>query len=56
VFHSEAPWYVVPADHKWFRNWAVAHLLLETFEEVAPQYPVPNLDLPALRAALAPPN
>jgi PPK2 family polyphosphate:nucleotide phosphotransferase len=51
-----APWYVVPADHKWYRNWAVSHLLLETFEEMAPQYPVPILDLPALRAALEPPN
>jgi len=34
-----APWYVVPADHKWYRNWAVGNILLETLEELDPQYP-----------------
>ncbi|WP_375388684.1 PPK2 family polyphosphate kinase, partial [uncultured Amnibacterium sp.] len=32
-----APWYVVPADHKSYRNWAVAQLLRETLEELDPQ-------------------
>jgi polyphosphate kinase 2 (PPK2 family) len=27
-----APWFVVPADRKWYRDWAVAHLLRETFD------------------------
>jgi PPK2 family polyphosphate:nucleotide phosphotransferase len=27
-----APWYVVPADHKWHRNWVVSNILLETLE------------------------
>ncbi len=49
-----APWFVVPADRKWYRNWAVTNLLLETLEDMAPVYPEPPLDLPALRAALAP--
>lgn len=49
-----APWYVVPADRKWYRDWAVSHLLLETLEELDPQWPSrPDLDLPGLRAALA---
>jgi len=26
-----APWYVIPSDRKWYRNWAIAALLLETF-------------------------
>src|SRR3954470_4456331 len=26
-----APWFVVPADRKWYRNWAVGRLLVETF-------------------------
>ena len=34
-----APWYVVPADKKWYRNWAVSHIVIETLEEMAPQYP-----------------
>jgi PPK2 family polyphosphate:nucleotide phosphotransferase len=50
-----APWYVVPADRKWYRNWAVAHLLWETLEEMDPKYPEPDFDvateLARLRAA-----
>ena len=47
-----APWYVVPADRKWYRDWVVSGLLTETFEEMAPDYPEPELDLDALRAGL----
>ncbi len=36
-----APWYIIPADHKWFRNWAVSRLLIETLTEMDPQYPQP---------------
>jgi PPK2 family polyphosphate:nucleotide phosphotransferase len=52
---DEAPWYVVPADRKWYRNWAVGRLLLETLVEMAPEYPRPALDIPALKARLMPP-
>jgi PPK2 family polyphosphate:nucleotide phosphotransferase len=51
-----APWYVVPSDHKTYRNWAVAELLRETLAELDPQYPQPELDVAALRARLAPPH
>jgi len=47
-----APWYVVPADRKWYRNWAVGRLLLETLEELDPHYPEPELDDAALERAL----
>ena len=50
------PWYVVPADRKWYRNWAVATLLLETLEQVDPSYPPTDLDVAALKRRLAPPN
>jgi PPK2 family polyphosphate:nucleotide phosphotransferase len=40
-----APWYIVPADRKWYRNWAVSALLAETLEEMAPQYPPPSYDV-----------
>ena len=54
---AAAPWYLVPADRKWYRDWALAHLLLETLAELDPQYPPrPDLDLPALRAALLAPE
>ncbi len=48
-----APWYVVPADRKWYRMWAVGRLVLETLRELDPQFPTrPELDLPALRERL----
>ena len=49
---EQAPWYVVPADRKWYRNWALAHLLLETLEELQLTWPQPELDLDGMRAAL----
>ncbi|HSL09955.1 MAG TPA: polyphosphate kinase 2 family protein [Actinomycetota bacterium] len=48
-----APWYVVPADRKWYRNWAIAQLLLETLEDMDPRYPPSTLDVPRLRKRLA---
>jgi PPK2 family polyphosphate:nucleotide phosphotransferase len=47
-----APWYVVPADRKWYRNWAVAHLLWETLEDMDPKYPEPDFDVTAELAKL----
>ena len=40
-----APWYIVPADHKWYRDWAVLNVLVETLRAMDPQYPKPALDL-----------
>jgi len=45
---SWAPWYVVPADDKDYRNWAVASVLIETLEDMDPKYPQPKLDIPRL--------
>ncbi len=41
-----APWWIVPSDHKWVRDVAVATLLLETFRSLDPQFPPadPSLD------------
>jgi PPK2 family polyphosphate:nucleotide phosphotransferase len=36
---AHAPWYVVPADHKWFMRVAVAAVLVDTLAEIDPQYP-----------------
>ncbi|MFF1495205.1 PPK2 family polyphosphate kinase [Streptomyces sp. NPDC058304] len=47
-----APWYVVPADRKWYRNWAVSKLLLEHLEEMGPRYPEAGFDVEACRARL----
>ena len=42
---QDAPWYVVPADHKWYRNYAVTRLLVEALERIDPQYPAGDFDL-----------
>ncbi|MGI5366696.1 PPK2 family polyphosphate kinase [Streptomyces iakyrus] len=49
---SYAPWYLVPADHKWYRNWAVSTLLLEHFEELDPRYPKADFDVAECRKRL----
>lgn len=43
-----APWYVVPADHNWVRNLAVAKILLATMNEIDPHFPAPD---PAVKSA-----
>jgi PPK2 family polyphosphate:nucleotide phosphotransferase len=40
-----APWYVIPSDRKWYRNWAIAALLAETLDELDPQFPAPDYDV-----------
>jgi PPK2 family polyphosphate:nucleotide phosphotransferase len=41
---DEAPWYVVPSDHRWFRDLAVGQVLVAALEELKPQYPAPAID------------
>ncbi|WP_418959662.1 polyphosphate kinase 2 family protein [Streptomyces tritici] len=47
-----APWYLVPADRKWYRNWAVSTLLLEHLEALDPAYPPGNFDVAGSRKRL----
>jgi PPK2 family polyphosphate:nucleotide phosphotransferase len=47
-----APWYVIPADDKAYRDWAVSKILSETLDEMNPKYPSPKLNIPALRKRL----
>jgi PPK2 family polyphosphate:nucleotide phosphotransferase len=42
---DRAPWYVIPANRKWFRNLAVAEILADTLDELEPSYPEPAEDL-----------
>jgi PPK2 family polyphosphate:nucleotide phosphotransferase len=48
----QAPWYVVPADRKWYRNWAVANILLAHLAEFKADYPPADFDVEAQREAL----
>jgi PPK2 family polyphosphate:nucleotide phosphotransferase len=40
-----APWYVIPADRKWYRNWAVAQLLIERLRALDLEWPAANYDI-----------
>ncbi len=42
---ADAPWYVVPADRKWYRNWAIGRILVETLERMDPRFPKPETPL-----------
>jgi PPK2 family polyphosphate:nucleotide phosphotransferase len=47
-----APWHVVPADRKWYRNWAITNLLLEQLETLGLRWPEARYDVAAERAKL----
>ena len=49
-----APWYIVPADDKPFRDWAVSRILLETLRAMNPRVPMPKLNVPSLIRQLPP--
>jgi PPK2 family polyphosphate:nucleotide phosphotransferase len=49
---SAAPWYVVPADRKWYRDWAVATLLRDTMADLDLHYPPADFDVATERARL----
>ncbi len=41
-----APWYIIPADKKWYRNLVISEIIVDTLEKLNPEFPVPaeNLD------------
>ena len=53
---EHAPWYVIPADHKWFMRMAVADIVVSTLEKLKPEYPTiteeKRRELEAARKAL----
>jgi PPK2 family polyphosphate:nucleotide phosphotransferase len=42
---KHAPWYIIPANHKWFRNLAVSKIVVETLESLNMKFPEPTVDL-----------
>lgn len=42
-----APWFVVPSDRKWYRNWAITQLLLEHLQALDLQWPAADFDVKA---------
>ena len=50
---DHAPWFVVPADRKWYARLAVQHLLLEALEDIDPHWPAATFDVEAEKKRLA---
>ena len=48
-----APWYVVPADRKWYARLAVQRLLLDALRNIDPQWPAADFDIDVERERLA---
>lgn len=40
-----APWYIIPANTKWFRNFVVAQIIVNTLESMKLTFPKPNFDI-----------
>lgn len=45
----EIPWYIIPANRKWFRNLAVSHIIVETLEAMRMKFPPPAIDVKKLK-------
>ena len=46
---AEAPWYVIPSNHKWFRNLAVSQILADTMADLGLAFPPPSVNLADIR-------
>ena len=42
---KDAPWYVIPANHKWFRNLAISQIIVDTMEDMGLKLPPTRVDL-----------
>jgi polyphosphate kinase 2 (PPK2 family) len=46
---DHAPWFIIPANKKWFRNLAVSHIVTETLEDMDPKFPKPTVDISKIK-------
>jgi PPK2 family polyphosphate:nucleotide phosphotransferase len=46
---QHAPWFIIPSNHKWFRDLAISHIIVRQMEEMDMQLPKPTVDLPEIR-------
>ena len=47
---KDAPWYVIPANHKWFRNLAISQIIVDTMEGMGLQTPPTRVNLQEIAA------
>jgi hypothetical protein len=46
---ARAPWFVIPSNHKWFRNLTVSQIVADAMEDLRMSYPKPTADLASIR-------
>ena len=46
---KRAPWYIIPANHKWFRDLAISSIVVDTMDEMGLKLPSPRVDIAAIR-------
>lgn len=49
---DNAPWYIIPADHKWYARHAITEIISRTLADMNPQWPKPTYDVEAERARI----
>ena len=47
--HKHAPWFIIPADHKWYRNVAISEILVNAIGRLKMKYPKPTFDPSKIR-------
>jgi PPK2 family polyphosphate:nucleotide phosphotransferase len=50
---KDAPWFIIPANQKWFRNLAVSQIVIETLESMKMKTPQPTVDISEIRKLIA---
>jgi PPK2 family polyphosphate:nucleotide phosphotransferase len=46
---QHAPWFIIPSNHKWFRNLAISRIVAETLEALNMKFPAPTVDINEIR-------
>lgn len=46
---DHAPWFIIPANHKWFRNLAISRIVTEYLESLGMKFPEPTVDINEIR-------
>jgi PPK2 family polyphosphate:nucleotide phosphotransferase len=46
---EQAPWFIIPSNHKWFRDLAISQIIVRQMEDMAMQLPKPTVNLTQIR-------
>jgi len=46
---KRSPWYIIPANKKWYRNVAISQVIIEALDRLEMKYPKPNFDVSKMK-------